>query len=219
MLNSCASSLRTTSSPLKQFWEESTEPLRNIRIPEYSRQKRELHLHLSFPYVNSFTLSPNEVGRKTNTGFWGLGLGGDYFYRDKQFLNLSAAAVTDFFLPVPAAVDLFGFHESMSSIYTGLSNNYKIGCFSLGYGISFSRNTWSLTDHGGMLIEENPTKVPARKSLNTLGLVFPAYLYLGDNVSCGIVYRPSFYRPNAIDKIKYEHLISLDFVLKIRVLK
>lgn len=40
-----------------------------------------------------------------------------------------------------------------------------------------------------------------------------------EDFNIGIVYRPTFYRPDLINKFKYEHLISIDFAWKIRLMK
>lgn len=110
--------------------------------------KGELYLHLSLPHVNSFYLKPMNEGQKINTGFWGLSFGLDYYYSKNQFINLGVSGVMDFFMPLPAAVDIAGEHESMESIYIYLSNNHKIQRFSMGYGLSFARNTWNFNDYG-----------------------------------------------------------------------
>ena len=192
-----------------------------------SDNKGELHLHLSLPWVNSFNLNPKNEGRKVNTGSWGLSIGLDYFHSNNQFISLGASGVMDFFLPVPAAVDLYGEHELMSSTYLSLSNNHKIRRFTIGYGLSFARNTWSFRDHGGYneYNEEQDEiilpllKDPVTKSHFAFGLIFPTYFQLSEHFNIGVVYRPTFYRPNMTDKFSYEHLMSIDFAWLIRLKK
>lgn len=61
-------------------------------------------IHLSLPHINHFHLKPPiEQIRKTNTGFWGLKLGVDYFYSSRSYLTLSGSGNMDFFMPVPAS--------------------------------------------------------------------------------------------------------------------
>jgi hypothetical protein len=60
-----------------------------------------------------------------NTGFWGSALGLDYFYNNKQFLNFTASAESDFFIPIPAAIVLTGELEIYEFILFSLSNNHK----------------------------------------------------------------------------------------------
>jgi hypothetical protein len=183
-----------------------------------ANNKGEIHLHLSLPYLNSFRLTPENEGTKVNTGFWGLTVGLDYYHSTNQFINLGVSGVTDFFLPFPAAVDISGEYELMSSTYISLSNNHKINRFNIGYGLSYARNTWDFRYYD-MFDPPPPTREPVKKSSNAFGLIFPTYFRLGRHFNIGVVYRPTFYRPNLTDEFKYEHLISIDFAWKIRLKK
>ena len=115
----------------------------------------------------------------------------------------------------------------MSSTYVSLSNNHKIQQFSLGYGLSFTKNTWNITDYGRWDYEYDEQdeiippliKDPITKSHFAFGLIFPIYFQLSEHFNIGVVYRPTFYRPNMTDKFSYEHLISVDFAWKIRLKK
>lgn len=107
-----------------------------------SNNKGELYLHLSLPHINSFRLTPEGETPKVNTGFWGLTVGLDYYHSKNQFVNIGISAVSDFFVPIPAAVDINGEYELMSSRYISLSNNHRYKRFTIGYGLSYSVNTW-----------------------------------------------------------------------------
>lgn len=180
-------------------------------------KKGQLYLHLSIPHINSFLLKPNnENDYKFSTGFWGIAVGLDYYHKPRQFINLSASAVSSFFVPFPAAIDISGEYELLSSRYFSLSNNYKIKRFSVGYGLSYSRNTWDLRYYDAF-DPPPPTREPVKKSNNSFGFIFPAYLQIGKNFNIGIIYRPTFLRPESEQVIKYEHLISIDFAWKIRL--
>ena len=184
-----------------------------------SDNKGELHLHLSLPHINSFRMMPQNEGVKINTGFWGFTIGLDYYHSNNQFINIGFSGVLDFFVPVPAAVDISGEYEAMNSVYISLSNNHKLGRFrrfKTGYGISYARNTWSF-NYSNRFNPPPPTRDPVKKSHNTLGFIIPTYFQIGNNFNIGIVYRPTFYSPNMTDKIFYEHLISIDFAWKLRL--
>ena len=178
----------------------------------------ELHLHLSVPYINSFCLKPEKEGYKINTGFWGIKTGLDYYYLTNRFISLGVSGVTDFFLPVIGAIDMSGEYELMRSMYISLSNNYKIRRFTVGYGFSYGKNTWNFIYHD-RFDPPPPTRDPVKKSHSALGLIFPTYFQAGEYFNIGIVYRPTFYRPNMPDKFLYEHLISIDLDWKIRLKK
>ncbi len=182
------------------------------------KNKGEMYLHLSLPHMNSFLLTPQGESPKSSVGFWGLTIGLDYYHSDNQYLNAGVSGVSDFFLPVPAAIDMSGEYELMSSGYVSLSNNHKINRFSIGYGLSFGRNFWDFRYYDNF-DPEPPTRDPVKKSGNAFGFVFPVYYQAGNTFNLGIVYRPTLYRPSMPEKFKYEHLISLDFAFKFRIKK
>lgn len=183
-----------------------------------SNNKGEVYLHLSLPHINSFLLHPKNEPTKTNTGFWGFTIGLDYYHSKNQFLSLGISGVADFFLPIPAPVDISGEYEVMSSRYISLSNNHKLRRFVLGYGISYAQNTWDYRFYDEIDLLP-PKREPVKKSHNALGLIFPAYYQLGQHFNIGVVYRPTFFNFNGANKFQYEHLISIDFSWKIRLKK
>lgn len=65
-------------------------------------------MHVSLPHVNSFYLRPRGEKGQANVGLWGLSVGGDYYYTDRRSIGVRSSAVTSFFVPVPAAVDISG---------------------------------------------------------------------------------------------------------------
>lgn len=181
-------------------------------------KKGEIDLRISLPHINNFLLKPkNESNYKLNTGFWGLTVGLDYYHSSKQFINFSATGVMDFFLPIPAAVDMAGYYEIMNSTYICVSNNHKIKNFTVGYGLSYAKNTWNLnySDWG----EEPLTVEPVSKSNNAIGFIFPAYYMPTEHFFIGAVYRPTLFRLSTENPFKYEHLISIDFGWKLKLKK
>lgn len=179
--------------------------------------KGELKLHVSIPYINTFKLNPINEGTKINTNFWGLTLGIDYYHSINQFINLGFSGISGVLVPVPAPITLSGEFEIVSSSYVSISNNYRIRRFSLGYGLSYARNTWDFK-YFDQFDPPPPTREPIRRSHNSFGVLIPAYYQFGESFHLGLIYRPTFYRPQITDKIiKYEHLLSVDFAWKIRL--
>lgn len=184
---------------------------------EQADNKGELQLHFSLPHINSFNLTPENEGAKINTGFLGLSIGLDYYHSKNQFVNLGISGVLDDFVPFPAPADyISGEYEFMSSRYISLSNNHRLKLFTIGYGLSYARNTWDFI-YCDQFDQPPPTREPVKKRSNALGLIFPTYFQLGEHFNIGVVYRPTFYRPNMTEEFKYEHLISIDFAWKIRL--
>jgi hypothetical protein len=177
-----------------------------------------LWLHLSLPHINSFHLRPENEPAKTNTGFWGLTVGVDYYHSPEQFVSLTASYVTDFFIPVPGPVTLTGEHEMLRSAYTCLTNNHRTGRFTMGYGLTYAENTWKFSYEGGFNVPP-PSRELSTKSSAALGLMFPAYYRFGEHFTIGLMYRPTFFRPNAVEKFLYEHVCSIDVAWKIQLRK
>lgn len=181
--------------------------------------KGSLQLHYSLPWINNFLLKPiNEHSTKLNTGFWGVMLGLDYYKKTNQYFNLSISGVMDFFIPFPAAVDFSGEYDTMSSLYLSLSYNYRIRRYSVGYGISFSKNTWN-HNYSDWLNPPPPVREPVTKSDYSIGFIFPTYIQAGEYFKIGLLYRPSFLTIKPTMEFKYEHLISIDFAWKIPIIK
>ena len=179
-------------------------------------KKGELHLHFSLPQINSFLLNPdNENDYKSSLGFWGFRAGLDYYYKRNQFVNLSFSGVSDFYL---FPVEISGENDIMSSLYLSLSNNYKLKRFSIGYGFSFSSNTW---DHRYSTWGDPPPpkREPVKKTNSAIGFIFPFYYQAGTYFFLGMIYRPSFIKVFPTTEMRYEHLISIDFGWKIPLTK
>jgi len=198
-------------------WTIKINPLdTTTRIYDYYKipHKEQLNLTYSLPWVNNFYLQPSQESSKVNTGFWGISAGLEYYYKDNKYLSLTGSAVMDFFIPFPAPVDFEGEREDMYSVYVSLTDNHRIKRYTIGYGLNFSRNTWSLTYHGGSV---PATREPATKSDNSIGITLDGYYQVGKRFHIGLIYRPTLLNVYPDVSFKYEHLISLDFKWKIRL--
>jgi len=171
---------------------------------ETIRKKEKLFLHLSISPVNSFLMVTKNADAKVRTGIIGSSFGLDYRYLYNQFILLEALAISSFY-EIPSSND----GDIISSWSINLSNNHKFGRFSLGYGFSYVEYTLGRLWWFSVITTE---------SHNAFGLVFPAYYYAAKYFKMGVVYRPTFYRPNMTDRFLYEHLISIDFAFKIRLI-
>ncbi|MEM9834063.1 MAG: hypothetical protein AAF944_25755 [Bacteroidota bacterium] len=174
------------------------------------------YVRVSIPYVNHFRLAPANESDKINTGFWGISLGLDQYHSPQQYLNLTVGAVTDFDAPILMPYERVGEEESMFSVYFNASSNHRISRLHLGYGLSYAINTWNLRYHDRFNAPP-PTREPTIKTSHALGAVVPAYVQLGKQFMVGVVYRPTFLRFNTNPIWAYEHLISLDFLWRVRL--
>jgi len=173
---------------------------------EDEEHKKSWGIHISLPHINHFRLEPPiEQIRKTNTGFWGLQLGVDYFYSSHSYLTLSGSGNADFFIPVPASPSIEGEFEIMSSAYVALMHNSIFRRFTLGYGVTYGRNVWSLRN--GKNITGTQMREPVTESYATIGVQTQLQYELKKKFYVGLIYRPTFIRMNAPNQ--YEHLISM----------
>jgi hypothetical protein len=180
-------------------------------------KKGVLLLHLSLPYVNFFVLEPENENTKLNAGFLGAMVGFDYYHTQNQFLNVGLSGITDFEAPAPAPIMITsGIYEFMSSGSVTLSNNHRTSKFTYGYGLSFSRNTWVLQNHS---VQDTTIRLrqSVTKSHNTIGFVFPVYYRLGNYFHVGLIFKPTFWRPDITPTFGYEYVISIDFAWKIKL--
>ena len=184
-------------------------------------KKGDICLDLSIPYVNSFFIAPESEGDKINTGFWGFGIGVDYYHSDNQFLNLGVSGAIDFFLPIPAAVDpLFEDgteRELLGSVNFFLTNNHRMNIVTIGYGFYYAIIFWNYSYYNYSGTPDLPQTFHTNKNHGTFGLIFPVSILYKNFIGGKIVYKPTFYRPYLTDKFTYEHLISIEFVYKLRV--
>lgn len=205
-----------TNDTSRVIYPAAIKAYHNYFTKKFPKIKGDIYIHLSVPYINSFYFKPHNEALKSNTGFFGFAFGVDYFYRNNQFISLYASGVTGFLAPFPVPVDYFGEHEVLYSAYMGLSNNHKLGRFSLGYGLSLSNNTWKLIGSDSL---NSSSQGEISKTNTTLGLIFPAYYQFGKLIYAGVIYRPSFIRTSTSIAFQYEHLISLDVAVKLGMKK
>ncbi len=177
--------------------------------------KGDLDLTLSIPYVNNFYFRPEGESTKAKTGFFGLSVGMNYFYRDSKYLGITGSAAMDFLSPVPVPVHYAGEHEFTTSAYVSLTDNFRFNRVRLGYGLNFSRNTWQFKDFGQVYPDTIPVKPSLRKSGHTLGLVLNGYYQVGPHFLLGALYRPNFLSVSPRREWLYQHLITFDLAWRI----
>lgn len=179
-------------------------------------------IHFSIPEINSFHYYPEGVGAKSNTGFFGIKLGLEYYYKNDKYVNMSISSVMDFIAPAPAPVDYTGEHEHMYNVSLMLTDNFILNRISLGYGLYVGQNSWYFrddtyvfTDETGEVPDSVPLpKDPITKTYKVGGFVLQAYYNFGGNFNIGLVYKPSIYRFNVKPYWKYEDIISVDLAWK-----
>ncbi|MCX7552237.1 hypothetical protein [Xanthomarina sp. F2636L] len=200
-------SLRIIEPPVSKFYTD-------FFAETYPKNKNDINLVFSIPYVNGFYFKPQGYGTKSNTGFFGISAGIEYFYKSNKYFNFNTTASTDFLAPVPAPVHYDSAYDKMNSIYFSLTDNFKIKRFSIGYGLNYSINNWTYIDDSDI---ENEIEI--KRKNKSIGLTADVYFQFGKSFFVGLIYRPTFYNLKPKAEFEYEHLISLDFAFKIPLRK
>lgn len=170
--------------------------------------KGTINWNIALPHINTFKIKT--TGADTSFGgFFGIESGLDYYYKDNHFLSFNAGAATTFLVPVPAPVDYFGEYQSASGLYLNLRNNYDIGRFTLGYGLSYSKLFWRDTD------KSDSTFIPKSKNNSAFGMSFITSYRFGDSFRIGLFYQPYFFSSEKKITMDYQHQISLELIWKI----
>lgn len=177
-------------------------------------RKGQFNVICSLPWINNFYLHPQNEAVKNNIGYWGFSTGLDYYYTEKKFLSLRGNAVTDFFLPVPAAVDFRGEFTLMSSEYISFTDNFQFKNFSLGYGLNYAWNKWDHRYYGPINELFPSARIPVTKSNQSIGFTLNEYYQCSKHFFIGLIYRPTIFAVSPVNEIRYEHLISIDFAWK-----
>ena len=230
-LSSCAATLSKGhgSTSISSESQNLNLAVNNANINLKQHEKGDLNILLSIPNMNLFQLEPkNEIPVK-NTGFLGLGLGSEYFYKNKKSLQFRTDAIMDIFFPAPVVID-YDYDNPKKSCYAfnvNFTDNFHIKRFKLGYGINYAKNTIVYEGCYRKVFNEfgengeqewiGSEWIDRRiKSNYMFGLAFNTYFRFSNNFYFGLIYRPSFYEISR-SKFMYEHSISLDFMWKIKI--
>ena len=189
-------------------------------------QQGSFNLQIALPHVNFYHLKPRNETPRNMWGFFGLGLGAEYFYRNNRSLQLRGDVMLDFPIPVPVPIhfhDLYGYppREASFALNVSLTENFHINRFRLGYGLNFARNGWIQHGHyetppWELEEDEESVRIPfRRKGNNMLGLALSTHYRFTNSFYLGVIYRPSFWELSR-NRLMYEHTISVDFMWKIR---
>ena len=170
--------------------------------------KGTINWNIALPHINSFNIKT--TGADTSlSGNWGIETGLDYYYKDNHFLSFNAGAATTFPAPVPVPVDYYGEYQSASGLYLNLRNNYDIGRFTLGYGLSYTKLFWRDTDYA------DSTFIPKSRSNSAFGMSFITSYRFGDSFRLGALYQPYFFSSDKKFTMDYQYQISIELIWKI----
>ncbi len=175
---------------------ETSNLLNDYSIFGDPKSKSRLYFTGSISVMNHLLLKPDYSSSATDVSSLGLGLGGDYFYSDNKFIHLSINVLSESDIWTST---LFDDSETLSAITFRLSHQVQKKRYSYGLGFSY-RNNYDMT-----------------RQYNSLGLTVPFHFQLSNYWHIGLVYDPTFYRPQLENQWAYDHTINIQFVCKVRV--
>lgn len=175
-----------------------------------------INLNFTFPLINNFYVYPENEPLKSKTGSLGISLGLDYFYKKRKFINFSASAVMDV-STIAEQLDYVD-EESLRSLSFNLTDNFKPGRFSFGYGINYSIHSW-YHSYYDQIETPSPIHNSETKTKQSIGLTVNGYHRIWKNLHVGIEYRPTFINVSPELNFKYEHVLSFGMAFRIRIKK
>jgi hypothetical protein len=209
-------------------------------VKKYPGRKGNLNLLFSLPEINPSYLHPVNEPVKKRVGFPGIGAGIEYYYKNNKFLQLRADAIITSGLSLYESFDNYPYDwedkadwaEQESSDYSysynfSLTDNWKTGHFTLGYGLNYAINQWRERIyywHNDNWSEMGYTpnidyEEDKHQTNHSLGFAFNTYYQFTKHFYVGVIYRPSVYRIFPQQQFRYEHLISIDMAWKISLHK
>jgi|SRR5690554_4380106 len=187
--------------------------IREGRIQPYHDGR--LFITLNFPYINWYQLQPRE--RVKTSGFLGAGLGLDYRYRPARSIEFRYDSTMDFFIPFPAPYDYElsegGERRAAFASTYALTHKHAFNRWHIGYGVGIAK--YSSTHHFVL----NDEHIFDNHDYFSYGFLLPIHYYISKMFRLGMLYRPTFYRPSRETRSAYEHVISIDFGWRIRLVK
>ncbi|KAI9463094.1 hypothetical protein F5148DRAFT_1286225 [Russula earlei] len=166
-------------------------------------RKGTVNLSLSLPFTTFFNMQQVGHEQYRSAGLFGIEAGVDYAYATNRYLSLRAGAGTD---ALPLEYLHFGpsFKLEGNSFFASLRNNYVLGSFDLGYGISVSKFNWSKTPiNDSVHPYQGVSNISAGLSLN-------AQYRFGKHFRVGILYQPGLLNTSFQPAFEYQHYISFN---------
>ncbi|CEN34162.1 hypothetical protein [Capnocytophaga cynodegmi] len=183
------------------------------QVKEY--KKNDFRLDLKLPHINHLYLNPNKKFKDNQIGFHGWGIGFEYSYGKKHFVETSASFILTFHLPFPIHIDS-EYTKTLLSYYFSMTNNCVRNRFTFGYGINYAVNIRSEI-YRNLSLEDRPLPENTFYANRNLGITFNSYYRATNSLHIGIIYRPSLINLNNGIRSIYEQLISFELNWKTKL--
>jgi hypothetical protein len=189
----------------------------------YPGKKGQVNVIIGSPFQNNLYMD-NAHGAKDYNFFGGVKSGLEYFYKDNKYWSLTAGYTRGVVFKRLGASDDSDYGEAYvdpHSLSFELKNNYAYKRLTFGYGINYSINSLK---YGRILQNERERGYTQDFESNyhnyTAGLAMSTHLRFHNQMFFGVNYRPSLLLMQHTDiQFRYEHLISLELLYKLRIKK
>jgi len=189
----------------------------------YPGEKGQINFIFGSPFQNNLYMD-NTYGAKDYNFFGGAKLGMEYFYSDNRYWSLTASYVRG--VVFKRSVDggdgsPFSSYADPYSLAFELKNNHAHKRLTFGYGINYSVNSLIYgreTDHKRQ--NTYSEKMESTYVNHSVGVALSTHFRFHEQVFLGINYRPNILQlQHDGTELRYEHLISLELLFKIRIKK
>jgi hypothetical protein len=180
-------------------------------------QKGDLYWSVSWP-LHLYNASYARAGRKTANGGAALSTGLEYYYKDRRALGINAGIYTtpvnfgETFYPIKGAVY---YEQRFSFAHIDLYHKHTLKKLSFAYGLNYSYYTWKNTTLTFEL--SPPDRLHERSTNHSFGAMLSGYYQFNQYFKFGIVYRPTLLRVYPGTTAIYQHTISLDLAVALKV--
>ncbi len=187
------------------------------RAKSYAPGKGDVALTFAIPVVSHFLLQPDGEPMKDVFGCLGLSAGLSYAYHDKRSITLAGGVAIDHIMPFPAPVEYIGEFERNRTSWLSVMDMRHSKRLSFGYGVCYSRNTWTLDYDADFTGLPQPAGYPIGKSQEGLGITLAGYFRPNRIINLGIQYRSSLFNLNRGSFGPYEHAMSFEVSFPIKL--
>ncbi len=158
----------------------------------------------TFPFISSYNMRSPE-GHYLSGGLKALEAGADYFYKDNRYFSLSVGGGTN------AGSEHIGpgYWNTGSVLFTSFRDNYAVGSFDLGYGLSLSSMQWRRLSNSDTLTNT------ASANNTVVGLSLSAQYRFGQYFRMGFLYQPGLLSTNLSPAFDYQHYLSFQMTWRI----
>lgn len=195
---------------------------RKVRLYKTYR-KGYLSLSPMIMFGNLFQQESHAWGRVNNGGFWGIGLGMDYYYTDSKFVMMNYGVAINFPLPFPAPIDYEfkagDYRYTTASNLFSLTDNFRFHPrFSIGYGLGATNHLLRRFDYYGDGYSFDPDYdgyTVTDDRYWSFGLAFALHWYVGERFHFQLNYQPTLLQTGVRTRWVYEHTLNLNLRLNL----